>query len=392
LYNRLGFAVLAPLVVECLVPPRVASRVACAVGGASSGALLVLTCFVKPPFPFVAVLLLGASAVFLPRSRERTYGLAAGATLGLAVWGGMIGYHFAAMFHDYAFVAAARSKSFVWSTGAGLVGDMNRQDPLVTPGRVLDMVLREGWATLTLLALAAIVPLAAFRVRERRRVVALVVVTWVSSMAILAASPHHGGSPMFALLALVLLEYALRSPDARDARARLASVGLAALCAAPFLLASGASLVLDEYTNATTAEASSFPEPQARGLLLEEPRPACPWSFADRTEEVIAAIADIPSPRVTMLDFANPFPFLLGARPPTGGGICWQYDATFSRDHFLPAERMFGDTSVLVFPKCAEDARVAGAIKDLYLPVIRGEFVPYRETRSSLIFRRRSAP
>jgi hypothetical protein len=54
--------------------------------------------------------------------------------------------------------------------------------------------------------------------------------------------------------------------------------------------------------------------------------------------------------RVSTLDFANPFPFALGLPPPRGDALCWHLGRNFTAEVHLPAERAFGDTTLLMVP------------------------------------------
>ena len=393
-YNRIGFALLVAVMVECLVSPARSEgrpRWTLALGGLASGFFTSILAFVKPTFPLVAVVFVAMSFVLVPRSRVRTAALGFGALSGALAGGALIGFHYGAMLGDYWFIASARN-GFVLAK-SGFLSDMFAHDlTFLTAGRIVQTVANEWWPTLSVVALGGVVPLGAFRVGRRIEVLAVVGCTWAASTLLVLTSWQWGQSPLYAVLALVLLEHALRSGD-RDWR-RGASMALATACVVSFVVPQVASVAYDRQWQSTyDATKDTFPlHPSARGLVIEGSSSACAANeYARRLEHASRAIAALPDPRVVTLDFSNPFPYLLGEPPPSGGGVCWHYGSTFSKEVYLPAKDMFGDASVVVLPRCPEDPSSAYVLSQLYASVLSRDFTVVQD-EGGLIVMRRTAP
>lgn len=384
-YNRIGFVLLAAVMIECLVAPRGTHRPAVVIGGALSGFFATLLVFVKLTFPLVAAAFLAMSLGVRPRSRARAAAIACGAIAALAVGGALIGFHYGAMLGDYARVSAARN-GFALAHHDFLLDTFTRDSTLITPGRIVETVANDLWPALCVVALAAIVPLDAFRVPERRQVVAVAVVTWAASMMLILTSWQWGESPLYAVLALVLLEHALRS-DVGDWR-RAACIALSTGCVGSFAVKEVASVLYDEQWQAHYKPAmDTFPAyASAKGLVIDGSDSTCrPREYASRLVAALDVIKTVPDPRIVTLDFSNPFPFLLQTAPATRGGICWHYDSTFSDEVFLSPELMFGDANVVVVPKCPEDPVSGTALTRIYADVLARDFHLIQDTGSLVV-------
>lgn len=384
-YNRIGFALLALIAIECFVEPRSTGRAARVAGGSATGFAVAILLFVKPTAFLAAIVFLAMSAALLPRSRTRLVAIGCGSLAGLLLGGALIGFRLDAMLSDYGFVAAAR-RPFVFER-LGFFRDMTSRDaPVLTPGRITETVLNDFWPTALAVTLAWIVPVARFRNPARAQVLSIVVLTWGLSMALLFTSWQWGHSPLFAVVALALLECGLRTPQ--EAWRRLASIGVTAACVASFLGTEAGSILYDIVWQAHyDGAADTFPgSAAARGLVIDNPDGYCRHDqYAKRIVEGMDAIRAVPDPRVAVLDFSNPFPFLMQSRPARGGGLCWHFNATVSEDVFLTPERMLGDANVVVVAKCAEDADAAALLARLYAPALMSRFRLLKDTGALLV-------
>jgi len=70
--------------------------------------------------------------------------------------------------------------------------------------------------------------------------------------------------------------------------------------------------------------------------------------------------------RIITFDFANPFPVLLGAPPPTGDRVGLYFGRTFNEDVHIPAETMFRDTTVVMVPKVAIEPDTRDGLVEIY--------------------------
>ena len=382
-YNRIGFALLAIVMLESLVASRDERPGLVVAGGALSGFFTAILLFVKLTFPLVAAVFLAASALMVLPSRARGIALAAGAVAGLLAGGSLIGFHYGAMLGDYAFVAGARCVFEV--SRLGFWTDMAARDSvIITPGRIVETIANEARPTLLVLVIAAIMPLDALRRPERRQMMALVAITWGASLALVLTSWQWGESPLFAVLALALLEYVVRS-EAVDWR-RPACIALCAACVLELGAKQVSSVLYDEQWQATyDARADTFPGTAATGLVIDGSDSQCrPREYGPRLLQGVEAIRAVSEPRVITLDFSNPFPFLMQTRPPSGGGLCWHHDSTFSDEIFLSPRKMFGDANVVVVSKCPEDAAAVTSLAKLYDPAL-GDFHLVKDTGALLV-------
>jgi hypothetical protein len=388
-YNRIGFALLACVMVESLVAPRTERRAVVVAGGVLSGFFTALLLFVKLTFPLVAAVFIAAGAVLKPSSRARWIAIGGGAVAGLVAGGALIGFHYGAMLGDYAFIAAARH-TFAGSRLGFFADTFARDSPVITPGRIAETMANEAWPTLALAALAAVVPLDAFRIRERRQIAILAVMTWLASLGLVLTSWQWGDSPLFAIVALVLVEHMLRA-DTVERWRRWTCVALAAACVAGFVGKQLVSVLYDRQWQANYDEQldTFHGMATARGLVIDGSDSFCrPHDYGPRILEAIDVIQTVPNARVITLDFSNPFPFLMQSEPAHGGGVCWHYDSTFSQEVFLSPPAMFGDANVVVIPKCPEDADAAMALASLYDKTLHREFHLLKETPSFYVLQR----
>jgi hypothetical protein len=183
-------------------------------------------------------------------------------------------------------------------------------------------------------------------------------------------------------------------------RARLP---LAAACIALALLLvpmiAGRSVALGTHAwLATTRQAHQFALPRLDRVVLAESGSPHDGRYIARYLEVVedgarALLAVEPKPsRVSVLDFANPFSVGLGLPPARGDNSVVQFERTFDRRSYVPAEITLGEVRVLMEPtKWRLDPPAADVFRELYADYLDRNFVLARETEFWRIYTRRDA-
>jgi hypothetical protein len=361
-YNRIGYALLALVLAEAL--PLAAgvssSPRTTIVEAAVSGFALGLCLFVKPTLPFIGALMVAFSFGLGPERPRRLTTIVAGALVAVVTGGGgLVRFAFGAMLGDYMFAADARSSSIRSTVSGDIVLDMaHRTSVDLTIGRVLETIVNEAPLVAIIVVLGALAtgrPGARF-LGSRRDAVLLAVAFSGLSLVTVLTSWQWGESALLPMLAIAFGSLAMSSEHARLARV------LAIVATVPFLAKALASVAYACAFPALHAEylrpPHAFSEPSTRGLMMVGSDSACRRSdYVTRIEGGVAKLRELglAHSNVLVLDFSNPFPYLLDAPPPRGAGVVWHAHSTVSETTFLPPDRMFADADAVLIPQCAED-------------------------------------
>jgi hypothetical protein len=321
---------------------------------------LGLCLFVKPTLPVIGALIVVLSIGLGPTRPRRLGAVAAGALVAVVVGGGVfVRFALGAMLGDYAFAADARSSSVRASLTGDVVLDMaHRTSVDLTIGRVLETIVNDAPLIAVVVVLGA---LASGRedarfLGSRRDGVILALALSGLSLVLVLTSWQWGESALLPMIAV-----AFGALVTSSAHARLARI-LAVLATVPFLVKALASIAYACVFPALHAEylhpPRAFTEPSLRGLMMVGSDSACRRAdYVARMEGGAAKLRELglEQAKVLVLDFSNPFPYLLDAQAPRGAGIVWHAHSTVSESTFLPPERMFVDADVVLVPQCAED-------------------------------------
>jgi|GEM_PF-5849340 len=362
-YNRIGYALLAIVLVESLPLDARTGAVGSwrpnLVEGLASGFALGLCLFVKPTLPVIGGLIVVFSSGLGPARPFRAGGFVGGAVVALGVGGWLVRFDFASMLSDYLFAGGARANSVRGTVTGDLFLDMsNRVSVDLTVGRIVETIVNEA-ALIAVVAvlggLAAGRPGARFLGARRDAVVLALAFSGLSLMTVIT-SWQWGESALMPMLAVAFGVLVVSEEHIRIARI------LASVATIPFLAKAFGSIVYacifpalhPEYLDPPHA----FADPSLRGLMMVGSDSACRrQNYVSRVEGGVANLRKLglAEAKVLVLDFSNPFPYLLNTDAPRGTGIVWHANSTVSEAFFLSPTRMFGDADVVIVPKCAED-------------------------------------
>ena len=92
---------------------------------------------------------------------------------------------------------------------------------------------------------------------------------------------------------------------------------------------------------------------------------------------------------VFSLDFSNPFPFILGIRPMSGGTVNQQFRATFNSNYFPAPERLFGNSTMVLLPKQFSDGSLSGTVLEIYGPFLDSHYSELGSSNFWTVYRRK---
>jgi hypothetical protein len=380
-YNRHGFALTAIVIIECF-PMRETQRERGSWEGVSSGAASALLLFLKASYFGVAAVLITLSLVWQGRlERRRAAGIAAGFAVCSLPMLAFVHFDLRAMYSDLRMAAHARSR----------------------PLSLLPLAHLFFHDISTLVILAALGAVAGISGRaaslfHRWKYAALVLIVFTGGILLLSTNAQPERVPlnetMALLLAGVILSGALRLPA--PASLSLAAVALGLLVypvSNDFLgVLDGVKLkhrypkaqayiahvrgfepyvMLDEYANTDSPNTGRFIKPY----------------IEDGVELVKREVK--PGEKVTTFDGYNPFSYVLGTAPPSGGLIAAVFDVTFNEQYHPSADIFFGNADVVMFPKTAVEYKVySDGLYKVYGAELTRRFTVAAESPRWVLYRR----
>jgi hypothetical protein len=373
-YNRIGWAALALLLVMVL-PPRGAPRPVR--DGVCAALLTLLMLYLKASYGAVALAFL--SAMLLDRDARPWATLALVATL-----------------------AATLVLEAVWRLPSAYLLDLLQAAHASGavqggPERLL-VSFRENLLDYAVFALVAAI--AAAVLRDWRL---LVFLGFCGGAGLMIQNQNFqiSGIVTLAAGAVVAAEAIWRrgfSFEGWRGRAALAAAGVLVLALlAPMTVDRGVSL----YTHvvlAGTKPAHRFALPRLDRIVLADTGSV--WDtrytaeYAATLDDGARGLASLgpKGTHVTVLDFVNPFSAGLGLPPPRGDYSVTQFERTFDKKHFVPAEKVLGNAQVVMEPKWRIDPPGTAAFLALYADYLAAHFESAVETEHWRIFVRRDAP
>jgi hypothetical protein len=374
-YNRIGWAALALLLVMVLPPRGVRRPVR---DGLCAAALTLLMLYLKASYGAVALAFL--AAMLLDRGARPWAALALGATVAVtlileAVWRLPSAYLF-----DLLQAAHA--------SGAVQGG----------PERLL-VSFQENLFDYAVFAL--IVAVAAVALRDWRL---LVLLGFCGGAGLMIQNQNFqiSGIVTLAAGAVVAAEAIWRRGftfEGWRGRAALAAAGVLVLAlVAPMIVDRSVSLYTHVILAATRPAHRFAGLPRLDRVVLADTGSV--WDVR-YTNEYVATLEDgaralaalgPKATRVTVLDFVNPFSAGLGLAPPRGDYSVTQFERTFDRKRYVPAETVLGDARVVMEPKWRIDPPGTEAFLALYADYLAAHFESAGETEHWRIYVRRDGP
>jgi hypothetical protein len=354
IYNRYGYALLVPLLVECFPSQEKPwTNKEEWLGAISTGAVLGVSLFMKVSYFLVGAGLVVASFIFFVRTMRRVAGIVAGLVTVSLLCIAYLRFQIGAMLRALHMAAGARAQSLSSKT-------------------IVYNVVMHAIALWCIVGIAVLVSLLKPRREQWFRELALplvAVIVYLADVALFSTNAQTGGLPLLGAFAILLAS--------RVAEFRNDSLSSGKQFATPFLasiLMVSAILFLPQFTADLTSIpiaafrelhpysgcAARFSESRVRSLLLCETSnedAAQQWSngsnYTTYVNDGVALLHQCcdASDRVLAMDMQNPFPYVLGWRPPRGGLASTAYNYTLS-DKFRPSmDEYFGDATVVMIPK-----------------------------------------
>lgn len=378
LYNRYGYALLVPVLLECFQRlDRTAPRVEESLGGVSTGAAVAFALFLKASYFFAGVGLIVASLVVWFPSLRRLLGILAGfafvSFLGLVY----LRFELGAMLRALRGAAAARAQ------------DLQLTTPIYATAAHLA----------PLLGVVALALAASFLKPQRPEwlgelyLPAAAVVVYIGDVALLATNMQVSGTPLIAAFALLVANRLANSGsdsavDAnRFALPYYASVLLfAGLLFLPQFTADVVALPISaaRKIHPPPGCALRFSEPRVVGLMLcdrgnedDEMKWSNGSTYTTYVNEGVSMLRRYgdPTDKVLTMDMQNPFPYVLGWTPARGGLASTSFNYTVSEDFRPSFNDYFGDATVVMIPKHpAQTHGFLDGFNEIYEPEVEQRF------------------
>jgi hypothetical protein len=393
LYNRYGYALLLPVLLECFQRlDRTATSAEEWTGGISTGAALGFALFLKASYFFAGLGLVAASLVVWFPSVRRCFGFLAG--LGLVSFFGLAYLRFdsGAMLRALHGAAAARAQDLqpttpIYATAAHL-GPLFVVVTLAVAASFLKPPRSEWFGSFYLLVAAIIV--------------------YIGDIALLATNMQPSGLPLICAFALLI---ANRLADSRNELSvgsnqfvlpYFASVLLiAGLLFVPQFAADVVALPISAVRKIHPPPGCSvrFNEPRVASLLLcdrgnedDEMKWSNGSTYTTYVNEGVALLRRYgqPTDRVLTMDMQNPFPYVLGWQPARGGLASTSFNYTVSDDFRPSFDDYFGDATIVMIPKHpAQTHEFLDGFNEIYEPEVEQRFRLIAESDWFRMYRRK---
>jgi hypothetical protein len=384
IYNRYSYALLVPLLVECF-PSHERQRTNREewLGAASTGAALGLALFLKASYFLVGGGVVAASFIFSVGTLRRFIGIVVGFSAVSFICMAYLRFQLGIMLRVLYMAAGARAQSLSSKT----------------------IIYNAVMHSVTLLCIVGIAILISFLQPHRPRWfrelnLPLVAITiYLADIALFSTNAQSEGLPLLGAFAILLAN--------RVAEFRNDSSSSGQQFAVPFLasilLISGL-LFLPQFTDDVAAIpiaalrelhpysgcAVRFTESRVHPLWLCDSSmegELQQWSngsnYTTYVNDGVALLRRCcdASDRVLAMDMQNPFPYILGWRPPRGGMASTAYNYTLS-DKFRPSmDEYFGDATVVMIPKHpAMLPQYANRFYEIYTPAVQQRFQLVKES------------
>ncbi len=341
IYNRLGYALLGIVLVECAFVD-VHGRFW---GGVSSGAILVLLLFLKLNFFGAAVLLLLVTVPIRRQEVRRLWGILAGATAVLASFSVYLRFALRAFIADMWLATQARSRSLSLRETAGVIPGS---------GSVATLLI------LTVLTVLLVSP-GRFRHSQGVRTILLACMTIAVSGLLRSTDALEIGLHLLALWGVILVaQLAAAYPEAREkaAVAVLAAVGLGGIAATFYTDGLAMRALLKYRLTPRWSAGTSIAGYRMEGLrFFDDPDIYAMYSdnghrYAIYVSDGVQLLESLSSPteKVGTVGFHNPFSYVLRRKPATGGSPFLLLGNNVQLAHLPDPQRMFGNADLIMEP------------------------------------------
>jgi hypothetical protein len=341
IYNRLGYALLAIVLVECAFAHE-RSRFW---GGVSSGVIVVLLLFLKLNFLGAAVLLLLVTVPLRGGELRRWWGILAGAAAVFTTFCLYLRFALKAFSADMWLAIHSRSESLSFRKIAG---------GLPGSGEAVTLFL------LTVVTVLLVAP-GGFRRSQGVRTILLACATIGVSGLLRSTNARESGFYLMALWNVVLVaQLAAAYPEAKKkvAIAVLAAVGLGGIAAQFYTGCLSMAALLKYRRPSMWSMGMSVTGYKMDGLRFFDD-PDSGTRYGDNGRLYATYISDgvrllesssQPNEKVATVGFHNPFSYVLRRKPATGGSTFLLLDNNITMAHLPDPQRIFGDADLIMEP------------------------------------------
>ena len=358
-YNRIGWAVLALLLVMYLPPRRTVPRQLLLDAGCAATLALILL-YSKISYGLVALAFLAMALLLSPRQR----GWAAAA---LAI-----------------VVAMALVIEAFWRSTAAYVADVLLASEVSggIRGTPIDWFNTFSMNLTDAVLFALLAGLALWRTRSFRDLLFYSFCAVAGFLLINQNFQNWGMITLFAggaVAAETLLRADFRRVPGHQRRAAIAAPWLMIAFVLPTAIHCAIALGLHGFL-ASKRSGESFPLPNFESVRLVDLWSPSDYRFGanylnslrNGTQALNDLVAD-PS-RVFVMDFVNPFSAGLGLAPPRGDSSWQHWGRNLNNEHFVPPEELLADVKVVMEPKYPVERWTYDGLKRAYLPYVWDNF------------------
>lgn len=350
LYNRYGYALLALILLECLQrvagPKQDSGEM---LGGISTGVALAITLFLKASYFGAALPFLALSFIIWRPNVKRTAGLALGFFGVSFTFLAYLRFEVAVVLHALYGAAGARANNMRWSDLTSILSTQIGYFILAIP-----LFFGESRSARGIRAWL-----------DHHRFAIFGVSVFVADIVLTFSNMQRNAMPLLGAFAIVALgcRWAERQESKAGTRIRLPQY-LPALVVSVLLIghqsvqdAVGVGYGFAERLRPSTENASvRFTEPRVASLILYDGSPEKFSNGSIYTSYVNDGVSLLrkycsASDRVLTMDMVNPFPYVLGWRPPHGGIAATAFNYTISAKFRPSFDAYFGDATVVMLPK-----------------------------------------
>ena len=365
-YNRYGYGLFGLFLLESFAQrgrPRF-------LDGLSTGVVLVLMLFLKITFAIVSVPLLVAFLFLCPQSRERILGLICGAAIPLTICLVYLRFQLGGILRDLALTAGAKHVHLL-------------------DFYIYDTIFLEAGVTLAIAFGVAIWLKERGLTRESRRIRLGSVLIVLTSLLLIFGNWQQSELPAAAFLMLFLIDAMLSSnPERQDARSLGWTVNAAGFAYAGVLIGS----LLAGLVTQTRLKLHSVP----KGVHFKSAYLDGFVPIGDDTSYILfvndgldlLASERRTGEHVFSLDFVNPFSIALQIPPAEGGTTNLQFQGSFDNLHHVPAEKLFGQSELVMLPTTYSDSSLTLSVPLIYGPYLRQHYQRVGQSKFWELWRR----
>ena len=360
-YNRFGYALLALLLLEAFCGVGSNYRLSEALGGFSTGAILVTVCFLKISLVFGAAVLLAGCLLFrIPNSR-RLLGIATGAASSFLLFLTYFRFNLKPMLMDLRIVGAAKHVDVRRYLGA--------------------QIFQEILLVLAFSFVAAAV-LSSRSVSRARAIIVAGFSVCLAGLILIFANYEQVGFPLASLFAILVANTVLLGDDKQASVPTLGKAAVLVFASALIVASLSAGLVGTAYGTAQkwwirSSHWTSRHQERMNGPILKEFLPiGSERDYLDFVNDGLT-LADTyrrPGETIMSLDFTNFFSYGLGLPPAKGGATFLHQNSDLNESHHPTPEWLLGNACLVMEPKAASEPALEVITDRIYGPYLHTHF------------------